>query len=300
MVHHEAARFHAERRTGVGGSDAAAACGIDPYRTMHELWLEKTGQSDGFEGNEYTRWGTLLEPIVAQRYKNVTGNKVRVAKKMYRHKEYPFIIAHIDRLIVNSNKILECKTASAWTASKWGENGSDEIPENYMMQVQHYMLATYRTHADLAVLIGGNDFRIYNIQRNEKLIAELIEREREFWKFVETNTPPPKEADDYAKMDLLSEGFVEADNETMQVVGELKVLRKQIKDLEKQEDEKSQAIKRLIGEKEGISWQGSKIATWKAQSRRKIDFAMLKEHVDQEVIDECMIESSSRIFKIEK
>lgn len=192
----------AVRRTGIGGSDAAAAVGLNPYMSPLELWLDKTGRADGLPGPDPddttspTYWGTLLEPIVAASYTKQTGNKVRRVNTVLRHPTIPFMLANLDREIVGARdvQILECKTAGEFGARLW-RNG---VPEYVELQVQHQLAVTGKTAAHVAVLLCGQALEVFRIERDEGLIARLVELEERFWRFVETDTPPPADGSESA------------------------------------------------------------------------------------------------------
>jgi len=180
--------FHANRLTGIGGSDAATVCGLNPYKSAVELYYEKRGEStpEDISDKPAIRWGNLLEPLVAAEYMRETGRVVRRKNAMLRHKEHPHMIAHLDRVVQGERIVVEIKTVSqiAYDKGDWGPAGTDEVPSHYLLQVQHYMAVTGYPVAHLAVLIGGRDFRLYVIERNEALIEHLIERESAFWTCV--------------------------------------------------------------------------------------------------------------------
>ncbi|ALJ71651.1 YqaJ viral recombinase family nuclease [Burkholderia pseudomallei] len=192
----------AVRRTGIGGSDAAAAVGLNPYMSPLELWLDKTGRADGLprpdpeDTTSPTYWGTLLEPIVAAVYTKQTGNKVRRVNAVLRHPSVPFMLANLDREVVGARdvQILECKTAGEFGARLW-RNG---VPEYVELQVQHQLAVTGKTAAHVAVLLCGQALEVFRIERDEGLIARLVELEERFWRFVETDTPPPADGSESA------------------------------------------------------------------------------------------------------
>jgi len=141
------------RNQGIGSSDAATACGLNPYKSQLELWMEKTGRiqptvSDLSEDSPLT-WGTILEPIVAEHYAKRTGHKVRRVNSILQHASHPWMLANLDREIVGSDEvqILECKTASVHSAKFW-ENG---VPEYIQLQVQHQLAVTSQQAADVAM-----------------------------------------------------------------------------------------------------------------------------------------------------
>ena len=194
------------RRTGIGSSDAATAVGLNPYQSQLELWMQKTGKADllpAIDPNDDTSpmfWGTLLEPIVAAHYTKRTGNKVRRVNAVLQHPKHPWMLANVDREVVGASEvqILECKTAGIHGARLW----KDGVPEYVQLQVMHQLAVTGHKAADVAVLIGGQELRIFRIERDEALIARLIEMEHAFWQLVESNTPPAGDGSDSAEKAL--------------------------------------------------------------------------------------------------
>ncbi len=166
------------RRTGIGGSDAGAVCGLNPYGSAMSVFCDKIGNGREVEDNEAMRQGRDLEDYVARRFCEATGLKVRRSNKMYRSKENPFMIADVDRLLVGQDAGLECKTASAYNGDKWK---AGKIPPHYLIQCCHYMAVTGKKEWYIAVAILGREFKYVKIPRNEELIQDLIAVEREFW-----------------------------------------------------------------------------------------------------------------------
>lgn len=192
----------AVRRTGIGGSDAAAAVGLNPYMSPLELWLDKTGRAEGLprpdpnDTTSPTYWGTLLEPLVAAVYTKKTGNRVRRVNAVLRHPSVPFMLANIDREVVGARdvSILECKTAGEFGARLWRAG----VPEYVQIQVQHQLAVTGKTAAHVAVLLCGQALEVHRIERDDALIGRLVELEARFWRFVESDTPPPADGSESA------------------------------------------------------------------------------------------------------
>ncbi|RIV48807.1 YqaJ viral recombinase family nuclease [Burkholderia pseudomallei] len=190
------------RRTGIGGSDAAAAVGLNPYTSALELWMEKTGRADGLphanpnDTTSPTYWGTLLEPIVAASYTKQTGNRVRRVNAVLRHPTIPWMLANLDREIVGvpAVQILECKTAGEFGSRLWRGG----VPEYVQIQVQHQLAVTGKQAAHVAVLLCGQALEVHRIERDDALIGRLIELEARFWRFVESDTPPPADGSESA------------------------------------------------------------------------------------------------------
>lgn len=224
------------RRGGIGSSDAAAAVGLNPYKSPLELWLEKTGRDQHLprtDPNDETSpmyWGTLLEPIVAAHYTRRTGHRVRRVNAVLQHPAHPWMLANVDREVIGAPKvqILECKTAGRNGAFLWEEG----VPEYVELQVMHQLAVTGKQAADVAVLVCGQELRIHRIHRDDTLIARLIELESRFWRHVETDTAPPADGsasaeqalralyprDSGATLDLTHDSFLSATFSDLQAV----------------------------------------------------------------------------------
>ena len=198
----------AVRKQGIGSSDAAAAVGLNPYKSQLELWLEKTGRdgnlpkTDPHDEESPAYWGNLLEPIVAAHYSKRTGNRVRRINAVLQHPDpdKAWMLANIDREVIGSSEIqiLECKTAGINGARLWKEG----VPEYVQLQVQHQLAVTGKAAADVAVLLGGQHLEIHRIERDEALIARLVHLEKQFWDYVESDTPPPVDGSESAELAL--------------------------------------------------------------------------------------------------
>jgi|GEM_PF-3112541 len=199
------------RGTYIGGSDAAAILGLSPYRSPGEVWIEKVQARDRLDSgdetidpemeNRFTRWGKRLERVVLDEYQDVTGYEVRrPGLTLYRHPELPFIGGTLDGDVVTPHgdkRIVEAKTMDAWVQHRtamWGADGSDEVPDWYLVQLLVYLIVRRHdgfTLGDFAVLIGGNDFRTFHIPYDEELAGVIIQRLTEFWQLVLERKPPP-------------------------------------------------------------------------------------------------------------
>jgi len=198
----------AVRKQGIGSSDAAAAVGLNPYKSQLELWLEKTGRdgnlpkTDPQDEESPAYWGNLLEPIVAAHYTKRTGHRVRRINAVLQHPDpdKTWMLANIDREVIGTGEvqILECKTAGINGARLWKEG----VPEYVQLQVQHQLAVTGKAAADVAVLLGGQHLEIHRIERDESLIVRLVQLERQFWDYVESDTPPPADGSESAELAL--------------------------------------------------------------------------------------------------
>lgn len=218
-------------------------------------------------------WGNVLEPIVAWHYSKRTKHKVRRINAVLQHPnpELPWMLANIDREVIGADdvQILECKTA--------GINGArlrkEGVPEYVQLQVMHQLAVTGKQAADVAVLLGGQTLEIHRIERDEQMIARLIELERRFWLYVETDTPPPADGSASAELALRCL-YLEDNGQAVDFSGnaglaaaylELKAVRQSISDKEKREAQLKQILQQAMGDATWaefsngyISWKKSK------------------------------------------
>lgn len=216
------AQFHAERLTGIGGSDAAAICGEDGFKTAYQVALEKLGmlQPDpSLETRINIQIGNRLEDDVAEIYCERNARQVRRVNQLVRSKEHDFMILHPDRDIVGEPGKLEIKTGGvAW---EWGKSGTDKIPPRVIIQCQHYM-AVYPQdeYVDVAALMfgGGERYRQYRIERDSAFILDLIEVETEFWTKVMIEGVLPEPEWGHSSMpELLKRLYPGLNNQAVQV-----------------------------------------------------------------------------------
>ena len=187
------------RKQGIGSSDAATACGLNPYMSMLELWMIKTGRQtqpidDESSGLAPLYWGKQLEPLVAEYYSMHTNNKVRRVNAVLQHPDADksFMLANLDYAVLGSDdvQILECKTAGEHGAKLW----RDGVPLYVLCQVQHQLAVTGKQAAHICVLLCGHESKIFKVSRDEVVIEQLIQAERAFWDCVEQDIPPSVDA----------------------------------------------------------------------------------------------------------
>lgn len=177
--------------------DAAAALGLDPGKSQLELWLEKTGRQtaslDNDPRNDSTPafWPSVLEPIIAWRYSRSTGRKVRRYSREVSHasSDLPWMVARVEREVLDNEdvQLLACRAVGAGEVHRWQEG----VPVAMRLQVMHLLAVTGKHAADVAVLLGGQQWQVHRIDRDEDSIAQLIEGERQFWHYLDTDRPPP-------------------------------------------------------------------------------------------------------------
>lgn len=259
------------RRMGIGGSDAAAICGLSTFRTPYQIYLEKICQTieekKDVKSLQRIMWGHFLESIISDHF--ASRNKVTLIKKdMTWHPEHEFMFANTDRFIVEWNAILEIKTVDKFACEFWGEEGTDQIPEQYLVQCAHYASVMNVDKVYLAALIGGNDYREYLYERNLQLEEALIQKEKYFWQeHVQKLNPPPASYPSEAAFKYSSvepEKVEVANSETLAAVKNLLTLKESLRKLNSQEEEiKTKLMEKMKDAEKLIDEAGSTLITWK-------------------------------------
>ena len=290
------------RTKGIGGSDVSIIAGINPFKSVHQLWLEKTGQAEPEEeGSEYTHFGTLLEPIVRKEFMERTGIKVRQKHMLLQSEEHPFMFADLDGVINEDGQlcIFEAKTASAYKQEVWEE----EVPAPYILQIQHYMAVTGAKKTYIAALVGGNHFFYHVVERDEEMIAKIIVMEKYFWQHHVMGGVEPVPDGSEATTRYFNERFrnsngetIELPDEVLPVCEEYDNLTRQIRELETAKNAAANQLKSYLGEAEAGTVGDRKI-TWKSVSKNSVDTKRLKsEHPD--IYTDCLTQSSYRRFLV--
>lgn len=183
----------ARRNDGIGASEAAVVLGLSKWKTPLALWGEKRGLTPppDLSDNEAVQWGNRLEAIVADHYASVSGRTVvnLGPTTVLRSTANPFMTCTLDRLIVDDPRgpgVLEVKTAGAHAKHDWDEG----VPPYYMPQLQHQLAVTGCQWGSFGVLIGGQEFRWVDVERDEAMIEAITEAERKFWDQVESEDAP--------------------------------------------------------------------------------------------------------------
>ncbi len=280
------------RQSGIGSSDAAASVGLHPYKSQLELWMEKTGRQSGkAEPNHDDKltsplhWGQVLEPIVAEHYARHTGHRVQRVNAILQHVEHPWMLANLDREIVGNDgvQILECKTAGLFGAKLW----KDGVPEYVQLQVMHQLAVTGQYAADVAVLLGGHELQIHRIERDEVMIQQLIALERQFWNYVENDTPPPADGSDSADQALRAL-FPQDDGETVdfshdatlgQAFSDLQRVRQTLDDAKKEEAKLKHKLQQAMGTATVATFNSGSLSWKQTASVKRLDTkALQKDH----------------------
>lgn len=296
-----------DRRQGIGGSDVATVLGLNKYKSPYQLWLEKTGQVNVASAqSEAAYWGNTLEEVVAEEFSKRTGKKVRRRNQVFEHSEYPFLRANIDRDVVGENAILECKTANQFLANEWED---DEIPIQYICQVQHYMNVLNLDYVYIAVLIGGQKFVWKKMDRDQELIDMITDRLVEFWtENVEKGIEPAIDGSK-ATSDFLTQRYLDTEGNQTELNGkfdenieDLVRLKSNRKILDEDITLLENELKQALGKAEAtIGITPNNIVSWKKTQSKRIDKKKLTEkYPDIAADDEIYSTSVTKRLTIKK
>lgn len=291
-----------QRQAGLGGSDASVVLGFNKWKSPFQLYLEKTGEHVEEINNEFIYWGNVLEDIVAKEFEVRTGKKVRRLNKLLQHKDHPFMLANLDRVVVGEKAILECKTTSQYNKEAWE---GDDIPAAYICQVQHYLAVTGYGKAYIAVLIGGNSFVWKEIERDEEFIEILIQREQAFWEnHVIADVPPAIDGSPSAS-ELLQKLYPQDDGSAIMLDEQSHVLIEAIEKLKADKKSTDELLKTYENQlkmsleeaSEGHSERFK--VTYKAQTANRLDTTRLKTEMP-DVYEKFIKTSTSRVLRIKQ
>lgn len=236
------------RRSGIGSSDVAKIIGLSPWGTALDVYADKINPAKEEKLAPQLEWGIRAEPMIAGAIMDSTGWKL---KKMptVKHKEHPFLIASVDR--ENQDGEL-CEIKFTGSSTGWGEAETADIPEMYWLQTQHQLEVVGRETCWVFVLIGQCDFRRYRVTRDPEYLETVLEPLSEFWKKVESRTPPEPDWSHSSTLATVNRLFkpkpgttIDLSNEANFFASEYTRLGEHIKELE---SERNAAKARLIAE----------------------------------------------------
>lgn len=274
------------RKHGIGGSDAAAVCGMSRWAGPLDVYLDKTSKDvTELLGNEAVYWGIKMEPLLRDEFAIRSGLKVEEVPYMFRRKEFPFMLADIDGIVHErdgSVSLLEIKTAGGYAEKDW----SDGMPPEYFVQVQHYMAVVDLPKAYVAVLIGGNKFQVEEVLRDEDTITTITNLEAEFWREnILTLTPPKPDATSSNALN----GLYPESNGTSTILGpeadaiieDLESCRQMEEQLKAARTESENSLKMMLGKAECAKTPGGYSIRWKSSTTNRLDSTKLKaDHPD--------------------
>lgn len=291
-----------ERRNAIGGSDASAVIGVNPFSSPYYVWADKLDKIPPKEESEAMRQGTDLEEYVAHRFTLETGKKVRKCNAIIYNPDYPFAHANVDRLVVGEDAGLECKTTSQLNLSTFKHG---DYPANYYVQCMHYMMTTGMRKWYLAVLVYSKGFFVFEINRDEDEIKALAEAEKTFWNTYVVKEEPPEPDYKAATSDALNHVYTPNGSEIYAVsdidaeIDRLNELKQKKSDIDNEIKAAENKIKNFMGDAETLKGTNM-ICTWKEQSRSTYDYKKIFSENPQLVEDNYRKKTTSRVFRMKE
>jgi putative phage-type endonuclease len=271
----------ADRRTYIGGPDAAMIMGVSPYGSAFDVWQRKMGLTDETESSYLMEVGQAVESLILKYYTKITGYEIRTmgtALDIYE----PWRGGTVDALALDADGnpvgVVEAKNTAAWNRSDWGVEGSDEIPDHYLIQGVWYMSLVELPWVDFPVSFGNTEPKIFRVNRNPKLEATILDRCRRFWhENVLAGVPPELDGSDGADAYLKSlyprntVDMIEGDENAERLMVDLSRHKADVEAAERKQRHAEQQLKQIIGEHDGVQCRNGK-ATWKADKNGKRRF----------------------------
>lgn len=294
----------AERRHGIGASDAPAIANVDRFRSPYAVWAEKVSDEWPEQDSPAMEWGNLLEPAILAKFKASNPSMfVRGSERMYAHPEIPYMRCTPDGTVWSANgfdlvAVVQIKTSSL--ADEW----RDGPPDRVVVQVQHEMEVMGCTEAWVPVLLNGRDYRTFHLTRDDELVGHLLKIEAEFWRRVIERDPPPIDGHGsttdairalHASVKVGTERVLPDDAHS--ILSELYSAKRLQAEAEAEVTRWENELKALLGDAEIGVLDGREVVTWKATTSNRLDTKALKAaHPD--LASEFTSASTSRRFLV--
>jgi putative phage-type endonuclease len=293
------------RKLGITGTDLGGITGISKYSSRMKVYLDKVGCLEPIQDNETMYWGRTMEEVIAKEFQLRNSNmKVNRVNVMLKHPQYEWALGNIDRLITNENGekgILEIKTVSEYGKDAWE---GEEVPPQYMVQLQWYMFVAGVKFGYFAALIGGNKYVQKYVERDDELIQILLDTAKEFWENNVLKKVSPAVDGSEASTDLLKSLYptstpgteVNLPEEAEELIKTRDELKVKANELDEKISECENKIKDLLKDNE-VGICGDRKITWKSSSRTTVDSKALKSKYPQ-IYMECSKTTPTRTFTI--
>lgn len=265
--------WHELRRAGIGGSDAAAVCGLSRWKTPYQVWADKISEAPAVEVPEdeepdYITAGKILEGPVRDWFSRRTGINVIRFPKMIRNSAHPFMLANVDGLTGESMRAVDGVYEGKTSRFDWSTpDGEVDIPFEAAVQGYHYLAVYGLDRVHYGCLVGGQKLVVAELERNDKIIEDMLAIEEAFWAHVIDGTPPPVEAGD---VDHFRKRWQPQTGKTIELSGTyataLKVragYQANVSTLKEKISKIDAEIMAAMGDAEIATFQGETLVTWK-------------------------------------
>jgi putative phage-type endonuclease len=306
-----------DRMKYIGGADIAAVIGISPWRTPHELWLDKSRpRVEGAMGRRNpkargVRWESVVaEMLVEQLQEDGHDVEIVAMNRRYKDADLPFLASEIDFEIIldGEDEItnVELKTVHPFKLVKdgWGESGTDQMPTHYTAQVMHGLGVTRRRKGILAALFGADELRAYPVAADDAVINYLRGEARRFWNnhVIEGVAPPPinlKDLDRLYPKELEGGAPLLADEGLVHALLRLRAVDKEIKAREAEALTLEFEVKQHMKDAVAVVLPNGKTAVeWKLREGKALDHDALKEALGVKGYQKAHKPWQSRVFSL--
>jgi predicted phage-related endonuclease len=271
------------RSTAIWSTESAGCLGLSKYQTPVSIWMEKVGNqeilsqddeegeesddSDEITSTEAQSMGLIMQPVIARLYENRNNLRLQDLDGVTMiSDQYPWIASHFD-YAVSKKHLVECKNFHHMRRKEFGEEGSDDVPMDVLVQCLHEGLVYKAEVVDVAVLFGGQNFEVFTVPVTQDAIDLLVDKLSGFWKYVtEREAPPPQTQDEVKRLFAKDNGKeVIASPEVERACTWLKNIKENMKELKDKKDSLEVEIKSLIADGSTLKSQSGQIlATWKS------------------------------------
>lgn len=292
----EREKFLELRRAGIGGSDCSAICGLNKYVTPFQCYLSKVDPTFSIEESFPMRWGVLIEDAVTKAFMLETEVDVWAWKIMLRSRKHPFMQYSPDGICFEDDKPGLYEGKSTGRKSYW----DSDVQRHATLQIMHGLAVTGFTYGYIACVIGNTELVWVRVERDEALIARLIEIEAKFWEGVKNLTPPNIAAGDEDALKALYPAAVDAELLMPDAYEPLFLRYSQLKQLEKAAGEAKThyeaQLKSLIKDSSGARC-GDYQAKWTNIGTGRFDVTRFKEAYP-ELYQEFYVRTPTRRFSV--
>jgi len=272
-----------DRRKYLGSHAFSSIIGKNPWQNKIGLWMYMRGLTEGQEQSEAMTWGLRLQDAILDEHGERNGVVIDQREKFITHSKYPYIGGHADGLWQGKPNGVDAKNVRYFDG-EWGEPGTDQVPDHVLCQAHHFNMLFDTDAWYVAALGTGNEYREYRIERDKGIDKMIINLLLEFWEDNIIGGEEPEidgsnEAAEYLakKYKTNTDVIREAREDEVEIISKYKALVERMTADSAEEKRLQTIIKSMIGEDQGIAWEGNSL-TWKNQNgATRVDTKALKQ-----------------------
>lgn len=260
-----------DRKKAIGASDVSAILGVSPWASAWDVWADKTGRLEKWEGNEQTRLGQFFESSVLDYAESKLGELVRGERVL--HATLP-VASTLDARVVKNSRPVEAKTTglAGPLYGDWGDIGTDEVPEYYLVQVHTQLLCLpVADMGYLFALLPGRGVVEFNIERSDKICEHLGSVLSDWWtRHIINDVEPSRDKatlEIVKRMKRIPAKSVELGEELSQLIQEREALKAKMKAFEKAVESIDAKLLSSLGDAEQATFPDGGGLTYFQQTR---------------------------------